>query len=51
VFVHEDLMFMQTTAAALAAANPRLVLLVAHDRATLGGMLLPGGWVFLLPAL
>lgn len=51
VFVHEDLMFMETTASALAAANPRLVPLVAHDRATLGGMLLAGGWVFLLPAL
>ena len=25
--------------------------LVAHDRATLGGMLLASGWVFLLPAL
>ncbi|HJS25459.1 MAG TPA: hypothetical protein VJ751_13955 [Pyrinomonadaceae bacterium] len=51
VFVHEDLMFMETTAATLAAANPRLVPLVAHDRATLGGMLLASGWVFLLPAL
>ena len=51
VFVHEDLVFMETTAATLAAANPRLVPLVAHDRATLGGMLLAGGWVFLLPAL
>ena len=51
VFVHEDLMFMETTAATLAAANPRLVPLVAHDRATLGGMLLAGGWMFLLPAL
>jgi dihydroorotate dehydrogenase len=35
----------------LRAANPRLVPLVAHDRATFGGMLLAGGWVFLLPAL
>lgn len=51
VFVHEDLEFMRTTADALAAANPRLVPLVAHDRATLGGMLLASGWVFLLPAL
>ena len=51
VFVHEDLMFLQTTGAALSAANPRLVPLVAHDRATLGGMLLASGWVFLLPAL
>lgn len=51
VFVHEDLEFMRTTAEALAAANPRLIPLVAHDRATLGGMLLASGWVFLLPAL
>ena len=51
VFVNEDLEFMRTTAHALAAADPRLVPLVAHDRATLGGMLLAVGWVFLLPAL
>ncbi len=51
VFVHEDLEFMRTTADALLTANPRLVPLVAHDRATFGGMLLAGGWVFLLPAL
>jgi dihydroorotate dehydrogenase len=51
VFVPEDLEFMQTTAEALRAAHPRLVPLVAHDRATFGGMLLASGWVFLLPAL
>lgn len=51
VFVPEDLHFMGTSAAALWSANPRLVPLVAHDRATLGGMLLASGWVFLLPAL
>jgi hypothetical protein len=51
VFVMEDLAFMATSAEALAAANPRLVPLVAHDRATFGGMLLAAGWVFLLPAL
>ena len=51
VFVPEDLHFMETTASALWMANPRLVPLVAHDRATLGGMLLASGWVFLLPAL
>jgi hypothetical protein len=50
VFVHEDLDFMQTTAEALRAI-PRLVPLVAHDRATFGGMLLASGCVFLLPAL
>lgn len=51
VFVHEDLEFMRTTAGALLAANERIVPLVAHDRATFGGMLLASGWVFLLPAL
>ena len=51
VFVHEDLEFMRTTADAIATADPRLVPLVAHDRATLGGMLLAAGWTFLLPAL
>ena len=51
VFVHADLEFLGTTAQTLSAANPRLVPLVAHDRATLGGMLLASGWVFLLPAL
>jgi dihydroorotate dehydrogenase len=51
VFVPEDLHFMHTTADALRAANPQLVPLVAHDRATLGGMLLSSGLAFLLPAL
>jgi dihydroorotate dehydrogenase len=50
-FVPEDLEFMRTSAEALAAANPRLVPLIAHDRASLGGMLLASGWAFLLPAL
>ncbi len=51
VFVKEDLEFMHTTAHALTSAHARLVPLVAHDRATLGGMLLASGWVFLLPVL
>jgi len=51
VFVKEDLAYMQTTAAELAAANPKLIPLIAHDRATLGGMLLCAGVAFLLPAL
>ena len=42
---------MQTTAESLTAANPRLVPLVAHDRATFGGMIFSAGWAFLLPAL
>jgi hypothetical protein len=51
VFVHEDLEFLQTTAPALAAVRPHLVPLVAHDRATLGGMLLASGLVILLASL
>lgn len=51
VFVTQDLEFMQTTAEALTSAHARLVPLVAHDRATLGGMLLASGWAFLGPAL
>lgn len=42
---------MGTTAEALRAANARLVPLVAHDRATFGGMLLASAWVFLCPVL
>lgn len=51
VFVPEDLEFMQTTAEALCAANPQLVPLVAHDRATFGGMLIACGVTVLLCAL
>ena len=51
VFVHEDLAFLDATAPALAAARPNLVPLVAHDRASLGGMLLANGVVILLTAL
>jgi len=51
VLVHEDLDFMQTTAARLTELNPRILPLIAHDRATFGGMLLSSGAAFLLPAL
>jgi dihydroorotate dehydrogenase len=51
LFVPEDLAFMQTTAEAIRSANPRLVPLIAHDRATFGGMLVATGLVLLLPAL
>ncbi len=51
VFVHEDLEFMQTTAEALRGANPRLVPVVAHDRASFGGMLVCNGLVMLTSAL
>jgi dihydroorotate dehydrogenase len=51
VFVPEDLAYMHATAESLAAAGPRLVPLVAHDRACLGGMLVCSGIGYLLPAL
>ena len=51
VFVTEDLQFMNTTREALLAANPRLVPLVAHDRASFGGMLLSTGVAVFLSAL
>jgi dihydroorotate dehydrogenase len=50
VFVPTDLEFMQTTAEELHAV-PRLVPLVAHDRATFGGMLISSGIVVLLASL
>src|SRR4029078_6594950 len=51
VFVPEDLDFMQTTAGHLHSAEPHLVPLIAHDRATFGGMLISSGVLFLLPSL
>ena len=51
VFVPEDLEFMNTSAAELLGAHPQLVPLVAHDRATFGGMLISCGMATLLPAL
>jgi dihydroorotate dehydrogenase len=51
VFVPEDLEFMQTTAEVLCSANPRLLPLVAHDRATFGGMLVACGITVLLSAM
>jgi hypothetical protein len=51
VFVAEDLMFMQTTAEQIKAANDRLLPLIAHDRATFGGMLISVGFAVLLPSL
>ncbi len=51
VFVPEDLDFMQTTAEALCIANPQLVPLVAHDRATFGGMLIAIGITVLLASM
>lgn len=51
VFVPEDLEFLQCSRRVLAEANPMLVPLVAHDRATFGGMLIATGLVTLLSAL
>lgn len=51
VFVPEDLAFLRTTAAELGAANARLVPLIAHDRAGLGGALVSNGVAVLLSAL
>jgi hypothetical protein len=51
VFVPEDLEFMRTCAADLIDAHPRLIPLVAHDRATFGGMLVACGVATLLPAM
>ncbi|HSG69335.1 MAG TPA: hypothetical protein VLA12_02915 [Planctomycetaceae bacterium] len=51
VFVPEDLEFMQTTAEELCGANEFLVPLVAHDRASFGGMLIATGVVILLSSL
>ena len=50
VFVATDLAFMRTTAAQLRISYERLVPLVAHDRATLGGMLIANGIVVWLAA-
>lgn len=51
VFVSTDLQYLDTDLASLRAANDRLIPLVAHDRATLGGMLLASGVLYLLGAL
>jgi dihydroorotate dehydrogenase len=51
VFVPSDLEFLGTTAAALDAANARLMPLIAHDRAGLGGLLASEGIALLLTSL
>jgi len=50
VFVQTDLEFLRTTAARLLVAHERLVPLVAHDRASLGGMLIANGLAVWLSA-
>lgn len=51
VFVPEDLEYMNVCSAELVEAHPQLVPLVAHDRATFGGMLIACGAATLLPAM
>jgi hypothetical protein len=50
VFVKEDLEFMQCSVD-LIGANPRLLGLIAHDRATFGGMLMASGLTTLMATL
>lgn len=50
VFVETDLEFMHTTATQLRLSYERLVPLVAHDRASLGGMLIANGVAIWLSA-
>jgi hypothetical protein len=51
VFVSEDLEFLCLDAAGVQALGERVVSVVAHDRATLGGMLWASGVGMLLPVL
>lgn len=51
VFVREDLTFMDTCPGDLSLANPRLIPLIAHDRASFGGMLITTGLAVLLTSL
>lgn len=51
VLVAEDLEFIGTTPELLRRANSQLIPLIAHDRATLGGMLVASGLAFLLATL
>ena len=50
VFVATDLDFLRTSVVQLQRANDRLLPLVAHDRASLGGMLISSGLVVWLTA-
>lgn len=51
VFVAEDLAFLCASPESISALGERLFAVVAHDRATLGGMLLACGVASLLPTL
>jgi hypothetical protein len=48
VFVPSDLTYMSTSAAALAAANDRLLGFIAHDRAGFGGAIISTGVLVML---
>jgi hypothetical protein len=48
VFVREDMAFLGLRIADLDAINPRLIPLIAHDRAGFGGGLVSCGWIVLL---
>jgi hypothetical protein len=50
VFVPQDLDYLGITAAELDAINPRIVPLIAHDRAGCGGGLASGGFAILFGA-
>ncbi|MEM7312885.1 MAG: hypothetical protein AAF497_07010 [Planctomycetota bacterium] len=51
VFIKEDLEFLCTTPDKIISANPQLLSLVAHDRATFGGMLISTGITVLLASM
>lgn len=51
VFVSEDLAFLCMSEAQAQQMDARMIGVVAHDRATLGGMLLASGVAMLLPVL
>lgn len=51
VFVHEDLLYLQTTAEELNEINKQLISLIAHDRAGFGGALFSNAVALLATAL
>lgn len=51
VFVPSDLAFMGSTTAKIDVLSPRLLPLIAHDRATVGNMLIASGLLYLCSAL
>jgi dihydroorotate dehydrogenase len=51
VFVPEDIAFLRMAPAEIRAFDPELIPLIAHDRATFGGMLVSAGLALLLTTL